>query len=132
MDIEETQHQGRVPVTVFHLKGDLNMTSYQQLEAKGREAHAAGVRDLVLDLSGVTFISSAGIRAINGLFLLLRTSDPSESDEARRAGLRAGTFKSPHLKLLNPPRRVQEALSIAGVDMFLEIHRSLDEAIASF
>jgi anti-anti-sigma factor len=132
MDIEVTQQQGRVPVSVFHLKGDLNMNSYQQLEARAREAHAAGARDLVIDLTGVTSISSAGIRAINTLFQLLRTSDPSESDEVMRTGLRDGTFKSHHLKLLNPPQRVKEVLSLAGVDMFIEIHHSLPEAIASF
>jgi len=47
-------------------------------------------------------------------------------------GLRDGTFKSPHLKLLSPSPQVLEVLKIAGVDMFLEVHRELQEAVASF
>jgi anti-anti-sigma factor len=132
MEIEVSQHTGRVPVTVFHLRGDLNVNSYEQLEARAREAHAAGVRDLVLDLSGVQMMSSAGIRALNTIFHLLRTSDPGESDEAMHAGLRDGTFKSPHLKLLSPTQNVQDILTMSGIDMLFEIYGRLPEAIASF
>jgi len=46
--------------------------------------------------------------------------------------LRDGTFKSPHLKLLNPQPAVQQALRMAGFDMFLETHANLEEAVASF
>jgi hypothetical protein len=49
-----------------------------------------------------------------------------------RKGLSDGTFKSPHLKLLNPSPRVLDVLSIAGVDMFLEVHRNYKDALASF
>lgn len=132
MEIATSQYHGRVPVTVFQLKGDLDANTYEQLESRAREAHAAGVRDLVLDLAGVPYISTAGIRAINNIFNLLRTATPTEDDNAIRRGLQDGTFKSPHLKLLNPAPRVAEVLSMAGVDMFLEIHSDLGVAVASF
>ena len=132
MDIEVSQEQGQKPVTVFHIRGEINIASYQQLEQTAREAQAAGMRDLILDLSDVTYVSSAGIRALDNIFKLLRTDAPEESSEAMRQGLRDGTFKSPHLKLLNPAPRVLEALSIAGVDMLLEVHHNLQDAVASF
>ena len=132
MDIEVSQEQGQKPVTVFRIRGEINIASYQQLEQKAREAQAAGMRDLILDLSDVTYVSSAGIRALDNIFKLLRTDAPEESSEAMRQGLRDGTFKSPHLKLLNPAPRVLEALSIAGVDMLLEVHHNLQDAVASF
>jgi hypothetical protein len=47
-------------------------------------------------------------------------------------GLRDGTFKSPHLKLANPSQQVLKVLTTAGIDMFLEIHSDLKQAIASF
>ena len=132
MDIEILHEQGQRPVTVFRIRGEINITTYEQLEQKAREAHAANTRDLLLDLTEVTYVSSAGIRALNNIFKLLRTDAPEESDEAMRRGLSDGTFKSPHLKLLNPSARVLEVLKIAGVDMLLEVHHKLKDAVASF
>jgi len=77
-------------------------------------------------------MSSAGLRTLHGLFELLRGDSPAESSEAMRKGLADGTFKSPHLKLLNPSPRVREVLKISGYDMFLEVHTSLERAVASF
>ena len=132
MDITVSQEQGRVPVTVFHVTGDINMATAGQLQAQARRAYEAGTRNLLLDLTEVPYMSSAGIRAMNDIFNLLRTDAPAESEAAMRKGLSDGTFKSPHLKLLNPTRHVLEVLSMAGIDMFLEIHRNLKDAIASY
>ena len=87
---------------------------------------------MLLDLSQVAYVSSAGIRALHSIFKLLRTEAPEESNEAIQRGLRDGTFKSPHLKLLNPTPRVLEILTMAGKDMLLEIHHNRAEALASF
>lgn len=132
MEIQVSNRPGRVPVTVFHIVGDVDTNTYQQLQARAEQAHSAGAGNIVLDLSQVGYVSSAGIRALNHIFQLLRTNAPGESDEAVRLGINAGTFKSPHLKLAHLNRRVSEALKIAGVDMFLEFHPDLDAAIASF
>ena len=132
MDIEISHEQGRKPVTVFRIRGEVNITTYEQLEKQARDAQASGTRDLLLDLTEVTYVSSAGIRALNNIFKLLRSDAPEESDEAMRRGLSDGTFKSPHVKLLNPTPRVVEVLKIAGVDMLLQIHQNRKDALASF
>ncbi len=132
MEIVVSQAQGRVPVTVFRIHGDIDVATFEQLQTLAQQAAEAGTRNLILDLSAVPYVSSAGIRAINAIFNLLRTDAPHESDEAMRRGLRDGTFKSPHLKLLNPTPRVIEVLSMAGVDMLVEIHKDLKTAVAAF
>ena len=132
MEIREWQEVGRVPVTVFHLKGELNVSTYEMLQEQARAAHANGARDLILDLSEITYVSSAGIRALQSVFNQFRGATPAESDEAMRKGLSDGTFRSPHVKLVNPLPRVVEVLKIAGIDMFLEIHPALPQALASF
>jgi anti-anti-sigma factor len=133
LKITTSQPQARVPVTVFHIEGDvIDTTSYEQLEAQARTAFDAGMRNLLLDLTKVRYISSSGLRALHSIFMLLRSDSPNESDEAMKQGLRDGTFKSPHLKLLNPSATVLETLRAMGFDMFLEIHHNLKEAIASF
>jgi anti-anti-sigma factor len=132
MDIVVSQEQARVPVTVFHIRGEIDIRTSDQLEAQAREAFEDGMRDLLLDLSGVPYISSAGLRALHYIFTLLRADSPGESEAAMYEGLRGGTFKSPHFKLLDPQPAVMEALRTAGYDMYLEIHRSLKGALASF
>lgn len=130
MEIDVSYEQSRVPVTVFHIKGDL--ASDEQIQTRAQEAFEAGTRHLLLDLTHVSYISSRGLRALHSIYMLLRTDSPDESQEAVRAGIRAGTYMSPHLKLLNPSKDVTKVLSLAGYDMFLEIHHNLKEAIASF
>ena len=87
------------------------------------------MRDLLLDLTNVTFLSSGGLRAIHETFTLLRTDT---DDKAVSEGIVAGTYRSPHLKLLNPNKNVLKSLKLTGLDMFLEILSSLKEAVNSF
>jgi hypothetical protein len=130
MEIVVSQEQGRVPVTVFHIKGEI--TSDEELNAKAEEAFRAGTRDLLLDLREVPYMSSQGLRGLHFIYTLLRTDAPAESDQAVKSGIAAGTFTSPHLKLLGPSAKTLDVLKMTGYDMFLEIHHNLEQAIASF
>lgn len=132
MEIRVSHEQGRVPISVLHVTGDINMSTSDQLMAQAQQAIESGAHNLVLDFSEVPYMSSAGIRLLNALFKMLRGDAPAESDEAMKKGLRDGTFKSPHLKLVNPTRHVREVLTMAGFDMFLEIYANLKDAVASF
>jgi hypothetical protein len=130
MEITASQAQGRVPVTIFHIMGAV--TTNQELETRAQAAYDGGVRNILLDLTEVPYMATAGLRALHAIFTLLRTNAPEESDETTRTGIAAGTFVSPHLKLLNPNAYVLEVLKVAGYDMFLEIHHDVDQAVASF
>lgn len=132
MDIVVWQEQGRVPVTVLHVRGELNVTSYEQLQVEARKAFDAGARNMLLDLTEVPYVSSAGLRAIHWIFAVLRNGGDGESPDAVSKGLRDGTYKSPHLKLLNPSDHVMEVLHTAGFDMYLEVYQDLAQAIASY
>lgn len=132
LQITVSEEQGRTPVTIFQLNGDIDANSFELLETQARQAYQGGTRNLLLDFSKVRYISSAGLRTLHIIFMMLRGNTPSESDETIKQGLRDGTFKSPHLKLLNPSPAVLETLSLMGFDMFLEIHHNLKDAIASF
>jgi anti-anti-sigma factor len=126
-------HQSEpVPVVLFHITGEISADSSHLLELQGEEAVKDGACNLLLDLSDVTFVSSSGLRAVHHLFTLLRDASSGESDEVVRKGLLAGTYRSPHLKLLNPSRDALQTLKLAGFDMFLEIHSDLRTALASF
>lgn len=130
MEVTVSQAQGRVPVTILHIAGAV--TTNQELEAHAQAAYAAGARNMLIDLTEVPYMATAGLRALHAIFTLLRADTPEESDEATKAGIAAGTFASPHLKLLNPNAYVREVLKVAGYDMFLEIHSDVNQAVASF
>ena len=130
MDIQVSQEQGKVPVTVLKLTGDLNASTYEQFQTEAKKVIDAGARSVLVDLSGVPYMSSAGMRALNNIFNWL-TSSAAENKEIRQ-GIVSGKMKSPHLKLLNPTPRVLEAIKTAGFDMFLEVHHHLTDAVASF
>ena len=68
MEIKVTEEQGHVPVTVFQLEGDLASDSYEQLQTRAQQAIAGGTCYLLLDMTKVPYMSSAGIRAIYQIF----------------------------------------------------------------
>ena len=130
MEIKVSHQQARVPVTIFHITGDIDAASFEQLEKQTQQAIQAGSRFLLLDLAQVSFISSYGIRAISQMYNWLR--DTSEDAHTLSTGLRDGTYKAHHLKLANPVPRVLDVLTTTGVDMFLEIHADIKQAVESF
>ncbi len=132
MDITVSQEQGRVPVTVIHLTGEVNSSTYEQLERTARGIIDSGAQYLLLDLANLNFLSSAGLRTIHNLFNELRFRAPDGNEKDIKKGLADGTYKSPHLKLLKPSASVIEVLKMTGYDMFLEIHTDAKTAIASF
>jgi anti-anti-sigma factor len=132
MEITISDEQGRVPVKVFHIQGEIDAESFEQLEAQAQQAIQDGSRYIVLDLEQVSYVSSYGIRGISQIFSWLRDTAGGEDREAISKGFRDGTYKSHHLKLVNPTRQVEKVLSTAGIDMFLEIHPDLERAVASF
>ena len=130
MEMSVSQEQGRVPVTVFRLKGPV--TDEEPLQSQAKQAYEDGTRDIILDLTDVPYMASPGLRALQYIYTLLRTNSPEESDEVMQKGIVAGTWKSPHLKLVHPSQDVLELLRATGYDMFLGIHSNLKGAIASF
>lgn len=112
--VEISQRDGRVPVTVFTLKDRINLGNYAELEQTAKDAHANGMRDLVIDLSETPSLTSIGIRA---LVVIHRTLS---ADGGR------------HLVLAGPSQYIREMLEIAGVTQFIEIYDNVDEAVASY
>ena len=134
MEITTTvsRSDGKVPVKIFHLKGDLDMKSHQDLENRARDEFADGTRHAILDLTEVRYISSAGLRAIHSIFNFLREGDSSEVDALVHKGMRNGAYKSKHLKLANPSKSVLQVITMAGYDMFMDIHPDVESAVRSF
>ena len=132
MEITVTQEQGRVPVTVLQVAGRTDSVSADKFEKKVMEVIDAGARYLVLDLSKMPYISSAGLRVLQEIFNKLRSVSGDESDKEMYRRINEGTFKSPHLKLIYPTKEVLEVLKMSGFDMLVSIEKDLKTAVASF
>lgn len=129
MEITVSQEQARVPVTVVALSGNLDSASAPAVQKRVEELIAGGAPDILLDLRAVPYMSSAGLRALTQIYNHLRGG---EDLHAVSAGVSAGTYHSPHLKLLGPRPRVMDTLRMSGFDMFLDIHAHLKDALAAF
>jgi hypothetical protein len=129
MDITVIEEAGQVPVTVFQVRGPV--TDNAELEQRAREVFERGARNILLDLSGVPYMATAGLRALHAIYSLLRVP-AEENDAVVKAGIASGSYMSPHLKLLSPTAHVEEALNAAGYNMFIEIFRNRKQAIDAF
>ena len=70
-------------MTVLHLEGHLHGATEQDLLDQARQAHEDGATHLLLDLSKLDVLSSAGLRAIQNIFKLFtppgRRADHSQT-----------------------------------------------------
>ena len=131
MEIIISQAQGRVPVTIMQLRGEFDYLSVDDFDAEAKKVVESGARDILIDLSGVTFMSSVGMRAIHLLYDQVHKAESGEK-KAVYKGVMAGTYKAPHLKLLGPTNRVLESLKLIGLDLYIDIFDNKQEALAAF
>ena len=80
MNISVSQVQGQVPVTVLKVDGQLDGQTYQDLINKARDAYKAGWRDFLVDMTDLTYISSAGLVALHSMALLLQGEELPDTD----------------------------------------------------
>jgi stage II sporulation protein AA (anti-sigma F factor antagonist) len=132
MELKVSTEQGRVPITLVHVDGDIDASTAQEFQSRMEALIQGGTRDILIDLAHVPYISSAGLRALQTVFSQLRALSPDVSDAEMRRGVSAGTYMSPHLKLANMTANAENAFKMAGFDMFIEVYKSIDEAVASF
>ena len=128
LNITTSQIQGEVPVTILHLSGHLHGNTESELLDRARQAKEDGSTHLLLDLSGVEVLTSAGLRAIHNIFNLFT---PKEDWEVMRQH-GGEPYKSPYFKLVCPNPNVYYVLNIAGFLQNLLIYTNMEEAVNSF
>ena len=109
MNISESK-QGNV--TILKAQGKLDALSSPELDKRLASLVESGTRQIALDLAGLDYVSSAGLR----VFL----------SAAKR-------LKQAHGKLAmaNPSAQVQQIFDIAGFASILSISKTLNEAISA-
>lgn len=112
------QVEAAVPVTIFHLRGWLDVQSEDQLVQWAREAYENGARYLLLDLSELDTITSAGMRAIQRVYKIY-TPEGEEKENAR-------------LKMASASPPVYHALKVTGFLQSIPMYEAVQSALDSF
>lgn len=134
MEITTSLLQANPPVSLMKIKGEINASNYLQMVKKAQELFNNPASNLVIDLSQVTGITSAGMVGIHKISLIYSgveleldlegedsRLDDTHSDKARK-----------YVKLVNPQPEVDQALHAAGMKLFLKVFADLDSALKSF
>ena len=107
MNISESK-QGNV--TILKAQGKLDSTSSPEFDKLLSSLVENGTRQIALDLSGLEYVSSAGLR------VFLSTAKRLKQAQGK-------------LALANPAAQVQQIFDIAGFDSILPIFRTVNEAV---
>lgn len=118
LKITSEQKQAGVPVTIFHIGGWMDGQSETQFVEAARLAYNEGARYLLIDMSDLDTLTSAGMRAIQKVYQMYT---PQEQQ-----------FKVAHLKLCNAPPQIYNVLSITGFLQKIPMYESTDSALGSF
>ena len=116
--ISSEQMQAHVPVTVFRVRGWLDAQSEEQLLEAARTAFDGGARYLLIDMSELNTLTSAGMRALQKVYQIFT---PKEDH-----------FKVAHVKLCTAPPQIYNVLGITGFLHNVPMYESMDTALQSF
>ena len=110
MNITENR-QG--PISIFTLQGRADSVGAVELEQALQQALGADRFRMILDLSQVTYINSAGLRILAAVLTQNQTNGGD-------------------LLLATPPPKIRRVLQIVGFDNFFRMFDSLESAVREF
>ena len=113
--VEISQTQGRIPVTVFHIRERVHLGNFSELENAAKDAYDNGTRDLVIDLAQTDTLTSIGLRALVVIHKILTHDNGSK-----------------HLKIAGGTTIIREIMQVTGISQFIDVFDTVDEAVASF
>lgn len=100
-------------VDLLTVNGRIDSNSAPQFDQALKDVISAGRYNIVLNLSGVSYMSSAGLR---GIVSALRECKKKKGD----------------VRIAEPSERVNEVLSLAGLDSLFQLFDDTTSAVGSF
>jgi len=131
----KTEQAGKV--TILRPQGDIDASNFQALLDHVQSSFDTGTRSVLLDMSEVPYMSSAGLVAMQGIIKLLKgegSPDPEagwdafhDIDREREAGMQQV------FKILSPQPAVDKSLEMVGFKgQYIEVYTDEATALASF
>lgn len=113
MDTLDIHVQNYPSVDVVAVTGRVDSSNAERLESALGDLNARGRSRIVVDLSGIDYMSSMGIRALIS----------AKKSSANRGG---------NVYLASPSNVAAEVIKIAGLEHVFDIHETVVSAVASF
>jgi len=134
MEIEVSIHEAQEPVAVMRIKGKIDASNFVEIINQSQEIYKKPVHNLILDLSEVPLISSAGLVAIHKISLMYSGGQQEVEQEGKetRPDFTHNANARKRVKLLSPQPGVDQILEMAGLKLFFKVFYDLESAIQSF
>ena len=136
MEISFSQNQNTPDVGIMKLQGALDGSSYEYFITEAQKLYDTGIRNLLLDMSELNFLSSAGIAALHRIARVFRGEDRTTMEEGWSAihaiAKDHNSGSQAHIKLLNPGENILAVLDTVGLQAFFEVFTDIHPAMASF
>ena len=129
--------EGSVPVTILTLEGELDGSNFEGVIDSVRVIYDGGARSLLLDLHGLSFISSSGLVALHSALRLMRGEAPPDLEHgwsAMRAigsEVEGGTVQT-NIRLCGTQEAIQKVLDRTGLGGLFMSYPDRESALAAF
>ena len=110
---QETHEAGGHQVDVLQLAGQLDAHTFNTLQTELEGLVTADTPRVVLDFSGLEYISSAGLAVLKKM---------SREFRAKEGDIRLAAL----------PLKIKNVISLLGFDQVIQVHDDVDKALASF
>lgn len=131
MEINITVEEATEPVAVMHIKGVIDATNFVEVVDRAREIYGNPARNLIVDLSEVSSVSTTGLVAIHKIALIY-SGIPQDVEANENPDFTHSSNARRHVKLLNPQPDVDKALEKAGLKLFFKVFNDPESALNSF
>lgn len=136
MEMNSSAVPGSPKIQILDLDGELDASNYLDVIERVRQLYRDGARQLVIDLSDLTFLSSSGLVSLHSSALVMRGEEPPSPElgwsafHAIASDVEQGFERC--CLLVNPKGRVRKTLEMTGFNTFLQIFDDTETAIQSF
>ena len=129
--------EARVPVTVMTLSGELDASNYLRLVDDVRPVYDGGARNLLLDLTDLSFISSSGLVSLYSILKVMQGEEPPDPEygwsalHSMERDAEDGKTQDV-VRLCGMQPAVSEVLQRTGIDAMFPSYPDREAALAAF
>ena len=136
MEMTSGTVSGSPSIVILSLNGELDASNYLDVIDRVRQLYNGGARQLVIDLSELSFLSSSGLVSLHSAALVMRGEEPPNPELGWSASHPIAADVEQGFEtcctLVNPQGRVRKTLEMTGFNTFLRIFDDTDAAVRSF
>ena len=127
---------GRVPITIVALEGELDASNFERFTDDVQALYEAGARNLLLDLTDLTFLASSGLVSLSSIVRIFHGKAPLDAETGWGAlhdlGHDVASGAQTLVQLAAPQPAVERVLERTGLDRLFHVHPDRTTGIQAF